>query len=83
MKKSIAGMELALADLPVGSKAKVVALGNDLCVRKKFADFGVVSGAEIAMQSYAPLGGLFRIKILDCSLALHRSEGEKIMVRVY
>ena len=83
MKKTVSGMEISLADLPVGAKAEVIALGENLCSRKKFADFGVVPGAELAMQSYAPLGGLLRIKILDCTLAMHRSEGEKILVRAY
>ena len=83
MKTIESGMEIALAELPVGMSAKVIALGENLRGRKKFADLGVVPGMILAMQSHAPLGSLLRIKILGSTIALHSKEGKNIRVRAY
>ena len=83
MKDGVSGMLLALAELPVGMSAEVVALGEELRGRKKFADVGVVPGMKLVMQSHAPFGGLLRVKVLGSTIALHRSEGKNIQVRTY
>ena len=83
MKDGVSGMLLALAELPEGMSAEVVALGKELRGRKKFADVGVVPGMKLVMQSHAPLGGLLRVKVLGSTIALHRSEGKNIQVRAY
>lgn len=81
MKKST-GQVMPLTELPVGSAGVVVGLQETMRGVKKFADAGMVPGAELFMQSHAPLGSLLRIKLLGCSLALHKNEGRCIMVRV-
>lgn len=83
MKDGVSGMLLDLAELPVGMSAEVVALGEELRGRKKFADVGVVPGMKLIMQSHAPFGGLLRVKVLGSTIALHRSEGKNIQVRAY
>lgn len=81
MKKST-GQVMPLTELPVGSAGVVVGLQETMRGVKKFADAGMVPGAELFMQSHAPLGSLLRIKLLGCSLALHKNEGRCIMVRM-
>ena len=81
MKKST-GQVMPLTELPVGSAGVVVGLQESMRGVKKFADAGMVPGAELFMQSHAPLGSLLRIKLLGCSLALHKNEGRCIMVRM-
>jgi DtxR family Mn-dependent transcriptional regulator len=81
MEKS-SGRVIPLSELPVGSAGVVVGLQEAMRGVKKFADAGMVPGAELFMQSHAPLGSLLRIKLLGCSLALHKNEGRCIMVQV-
>lgn len=81
MKKST-GQVMPLTELPVGSGGVVVGLQESMRGVKKFADAGMVPGAELFMQSHAPLGSLLRVKLLGCSLALHKNEGRCIMVRM-
>lgn len=76
------GRVIPLSELPVGSAGVVVGLQEAMRGVKKFADAGMVPGAELFMQSHAPLGTLLRIKLLGCSLALHKNEGRCIMVQV-
>lgn len=80
--KKCTGQVMPLTELPVGSAGVVVGLQESMRGVKKFADAGMVPGAELFMQSHAPLGSLLRIKLLGCSLALHKNEGRCIMVRV-
>ncbi len=80
--KKFTGQVMPLTELPVGSAGVVVGLQESMRGVKKFADAGMVPGAELFMQSHAPLGSLLRIKLLGCSLALHKNEGRCIMVRV-
>ena len=81
MKTIESGMEMALAELPVGMSAKVIALGENLRGRKKFADLGVVPGMTLAMQAHAPFGSLLRIKVMGSTIALHSNEGKNILVQ--
>ena len=75
-------MLMSLSELPVGASAEVVGFSAAMRGSKKFADVGLVQGAMLSMQSHAPLGGLLRIKLLGCSLALHRVDGNNIVVKV-
>ena len=77
----VGGAELTLADLPVGSAATIVKVMPDLRGKKKFADVGMVAGTELKMESHAPFGGLLRVKIMETSMALHRKDAERIMLK--
>ncbi|MBR2357999.1 MAG: ferrous iron transport protein A [Lentisphaeria bacterium] len=72
---------ISLAEMPVGMNAVVVKLGESLRSRKKFADAGLIPGAQLAMEARAPFGSLLRVKVLDCSMALHKLEGSNIFVQ--
>lgn len=71
---------ISLADLPVGLKATVIKIMPKARGGKKFADVGLVPGAELLMEAHAPFGGLLRIKVLECSMALHRDEAANILM---
>ena len=49
--------------------------------RKKFADIGLVPGAELRMEARAPFGGLLRVKVLGTSMALHRDDAAEIVLK--
>ena len=49
---------------------------------KKFADMGLVPGAEVEYEGSAPFGGLIRIKLMDTSLSLRADDARHFWVRV-
>ncbi|NLF94162.1 MAG: ferrous iron transport protein A [Oligosphaeraceae bacterium] len=60
----------------------MVRISSGLRSPKKFADIGLVEGAQVVLEGYAPFGGLLRIRLLDCCMSLHRDEAVHILVRV-
>ena len=73
--------ELTLADLPVGASATIVKIIPNSRGEKKFADVGLVPGAELVMQAHAPFGGLIRVKVMETSMALHASDAKNIVMK--
>lgn len=82
MSNALSSNELTLAELPIGMSAVITRVSDALRGRKKFADAGMVPGAEIVMESHAPLGSLLRIKVLGSSLTLQKNDGKNILVKV-
>ena len=72
--------EITLAELPVGAAATIVRIMPETRGRKKFADIGLVAGAELLMEAHAPFGGLLRVKVLETSMALHRDDAAHIVM---
>ncbi len=72
---------MTLDQLPIGTQATIVKILPDLREKKKFADVGLVAGAELAMEAHAPFGGLLRVKVLETSMALHRDDAAKIVLK--
>ena len=70
-----------LAELPIGSKAAIIGILPGARGRKKFADIGIVPGAELQIEAHAPFGGLIRIKVMESSMALHREDAAGIITR--
>ena len=73
--------EMTLDQLPIGTRATIVKILPDLREKKKFADVGLVAGAELVMEAHAPFGGLLRVKVLETSMALHRDDAAKIILK--
>ncbi len=82
-KEKVSGSEkeLTLADLPVGASATIVKIIPNSRGEKKFADVGLVPGAELVMQAHAPFGGLIRVKVMETSMALHASDAKNIVMK--
>ena len=73
--------ELTLADLPVGATGVIVKIMPGMRGRKKFADVGLVAGARLQMEAHAPFGSLLRVRVLETSMALHRDDAAKIIMK--
>ena len=73
--------EMTLDQLPIGTQATIVKILPDLREKKKFADVGLVAGAELAKEAHAPFGGLLRVKVLETSMALHRDDAANIVLK--
>lgn len=71
-----------LCHLRLGQIGTVVRIAPGLRSPKKFADIGLVEGAQVSLEGYAPFGGLLRVRVLDCCMSLHCDEAVHILVRV-
>lgn len=71
---------MTLAELPVGTSATIVKVMPKLRGQKKFADVGLVVGSELLMEAHAPLGGLLRVKVMETSMALHKSDAANFLI---
>lgn len=74
------GREMTLAELPVGRSATIVKVMPQARGQKKFADVGLVAGAELLMEAHAPMGGLLRIRVMGTSMALHRDDAAHFII---
>ena len=73
--------ETTLAELPVGEKATIAKVKPAARGRKKFADVGLVAGAELEMEGHAPFGGLLRVRIMETSMAIHSEDAANIVLK--
>lgn len=71
---------IPLAALPIGTKATILGIDPVSKGSKKFADVGIVPGAELLIEAHAPFGGLIRVKVMETSMALHRDDARHIMM---
>lgn len=69
-----------MADLQVGSRARVLHLHASCPVRRRLADMGILPGVEFELVRRAPLGGPVEIAMEGFSLTLRRGEASKIEV---
>ena len=73
--------ETTLAELPVGAKATIAKIMPAARGRKKFADVGLVAGAELEMEAHAPFGGLLRVRVMETSMAIHSEDAANIVMK--
>ena len=73
--------ETTLAELPVGAKGTIAKILPSARGRKKFADVGLVAGAELEVEAHAPFGGLLRVRIMETSMAIHSEDAANIVMK--
>jgi DtxR family Mn-dependent transcriptional regulator len=73
---------ISLDKLPKNKRAMLTYVAENLRGVKKFADMGLVPGAEVEYEGSAPFGGLIRIKLMDTSLSLRADDARHFWVRV-
>ena len=73
--------ETTLAELPVGAKGTITKIMPSARGRKKFADVGLVAGAELEVEAHAPFGGLLRVRIMETSMAIHSEDAANIVMK--
>ncbi|HKP76316.1 MAG TPA: FeoA family protein [Longimicrobiaceae bacterium] len=69
-----------LAELPLGTRAKVVEVAGDPDAARRLMDMGVTRGATVEVMRLAPLGDPMEVRIRGFMLTLRRSEAEHITV---
>lgn len=71
---------MTLTNLPVGAKAKVVAVNGNNAVTKRLMEMGVVPGVSVRVIKSAPFGDPLEIRVRGYHLAMRRSEADAIEV---
>ena len=68
---------LSLAELPIGSSARIVA-GGASAVARRMMEMGLVPGAPVTVVRQAPLGDPLEIRVRSCHLAVRRADARVI-----
>jgi ferrous iron transport protein A len=69
-----------LADVPIGSKCKVVEVEGLDPIAQRLMEMGLVSGAELQVVKLAPLGDPMQITVLGYQLTLRKTEAARVKV---
>ncbi|MER3426573.1 MAG: hypothetical protein C4334_00525 [Pyrinomonas sp.] len=69
---------LSLAELPIGSSARIVAIGGASAVPRRMMEMGLVPGAPVTVVRQAPLGDPLEIRVRSCHLAVRRADARVI-----
>lgn len=73
-------MTRTLKDLSPGEKGKVKSVKGSGPIRRRIMDMGLVPGAELVMERYAPLGDPVEVKNNGYHLSLRKEEADTIVL---
>jgi len=71
-------MSKFLSELLPGEKGIVKKVVGNSTIKRRIVDMGVVAGAIIEVQKFAPLGDPMEIKVKGFNLSLRKTEAEMI-----
>ena len=72
--------QLKLSQLPIGSKAHIESLEDELRYKTRFTEMGIIPGKQILlMQRYSKKGPLC-IKIMGSFVMIRKENADKILV---
>ena len=72
---------MTLKDLHPGESAAITKVGGEGALRQHFLDMGVIPGAFVTVEKYAPLGDPVELKIHGYQLTLRLEDAGKIEIR--
>ena len=70
-----------LKELGIGETAVIESVGGEGSLRQHFLDMGVIPGAEITLEKYAPMGDPMELRIHSYELTLRVADAEKIEIK--
>lgn len=71
---------MTLANLEIGSEARVTKINGNNAVTKRLMEMGVVPGVSVKIVKSAPFGDPIQILVRGYNLAMRKSEAEVIEV---
>ena len=71
---------MTLKDLEIGQTAVIDVVGGEGALRQHFLDMGVIPGAEVTLEKFAPMGDPMELRIHGYELTLRLADAEKITV---
>lgn len=71
---------MRLAELPLGTPARVTAIDASHDVVYRLMEMGLVRGTEVTVQKLAPLGDPMELSVRGYLLSIRRREAERFTV---
>lgn len=71
-----------LSNLQPGERGVVIKVSGSGPIHRRIIDMGIVPGAKLKVEKFAPLGDPMEIKIKGFNLSLRKMEAETIQVEV-
>lgn len=71
---------MTLNELELGKSAFITVVGGEGALRQHFLDMGVIPGAEIVLEKYAPLGDPMEFRIHNYELTLRVTDAKEIQI---
>ncbi|MGN0248330.1 MAG: ferrous iron transport protein A, partial [Lachnospiraceae bacterium] len=71
---------MTLKELKIGQPAIIDQVGGNGALRQHFLDMGVLPGAELKIEKYAPMGDPMEVRIHGYELTLRLDEAGQIEV---
>lgn len=69
---------MTLRELKIGESAVITKVGGEGALRQHFLDMGVIPGARVTLQKYAPMGDPMQLLIHGYELTLRLADAEQI-----
>jgi ferrous iron transport protein A len=69
-----------LADLPAGSRVRVVSVAGEPLLRERLVELGFTTGALVIVRGRAPMGDPIEVKLRGGLLAVRRDEASCVDV---
>lgn len=73
---------MLLSEIKEGQKARIVQIGGSGALRRRIFEIGLVRGAEVHVEKYAPLKDPIEIIIKGYHLSLRVEEASQITVEL-
>ena len=71
---------MVLSELKAGQRASVVRVGGSSLLRRRILEMGVVRGAEVYVEKYAPLKDPLELVVKGTHISLRVAEAAQILV---
>lgn len=71
---------MTLKELEIGQSAVIDVVGGGGALRQHFLDMGVIPGAEVTLEKFAPMGDPMELRVHGYQLTLRLADAEKIEV---
>lgn len=71
---------MRLANLEIGTTAKVKTVHGDNAIAKRLMEMGIVPGVSIRVVKAAPFGDPIEVRVRGYHLAMRRNEAETIEI---
>lgn len=71
---------MTLRDLQIGQSAMIDQVGGEGALRQHFLDMGVIPGAEVTLEKFAPMGDPMELRLHGYQLTLRLADAQQIIV---
>jgi Fe2+ transport system protein FeoA len=71
---------MLLSEVKEGRSARITKIGGDGALRRRILEMGLIKGAEVYIEKYAPLKDPLELIVKGCHISLRVKEAEQIVV---